>query len=74
MRVVTSELLVLDDLGYAETDRFVELERGEDWLTAANGAQLWFEKPMRNRFFGRVRQLIAVAPADDVPGTSNEGP
>ncbi len=56
----TTELLVMNDERYAETDRFVELENGEDWLTAVNGMQLWFERPMRSRFFGRVRQRVIV--------------
>ena len=64
LRIHTSELLVLNDAGYAETDRFVELERGADWLTAIDGMQLWFEEPMRSRFFGRVRQHMQRA---DVP-------
>lgn len=62
-RIRTSELLVMDEEHYAETDRFVELERGEDWLTAVNGMQLWFEEPMRSRFFGRVRERMMVAGA-----------
>ncbi len=61
LRIFTSELLVLAETGYAETDRAVEIERGEDWLTAVNGMQLWFETPMRSRFFGRVRQRMALA-------------
>jgi lipopolysaccharide export system protein LptC len=64
-RIFTSELLVLDDAGYAETDRAVELERGEDWLTAVDGMQLWFKTPMRSRFFGRVRQRFAFAQTAD---------
>lgn len=54
---------MLHEVGYAETDRFVELERGEDWLTAVDGVQLWFERPMRSRYFGRVRQRMATTPA-----------
>jgi len=61
MRIMTSQLLVLDDAGYAETDRFVELGRGDDWLTAVDGMQLWLNAPMRSRFFGRVRQRLAFA-------------
>jgi lipopolysaccharide export system protein LptC len=69
LRIQTSELLVLNDASYAETDRFVELERGADWLTAVDGMQLWFEEPMRSRFFGRVRQRMQSAGA---PATDNE--
>ncbi|WP_295882630.1 LPS export ABC transporter periplasmic protein LptC [uncultured Thiohalocapsa sp.] len=68
MRILTSELLVIDAADYAETDRFVELERGEDWLTAVDGMQLWYAAPMRSRFFGRVRQRLAVAAADQASG------
>jgi hypothetical protein len=69
VRIRTSELLVLNDMGYAETDRFVELDRGKDWLTAVNGMQLWFEHPMRSRYFGRVRQRMRLAaPKPAAPG------
>jgi LPS export ABC transporter protein LptC len=75
LRIMTSELLVLDEAGYAETDRFVELERGEDWLTAVDGMQLWFETPMRSRFFGRVRQRLAFAePSAAADAPSVNGP
>lgn len=69
LRIQTSELLVLNEVGYAETDRFVELERGADWLTSIDGMQLWFEEPMRSRFFGRVRQRMQSAGAT---ATDNE--
>lgn len=74
LRIQTSELLVVNDAGYAETDRFVELERGADWLTAVDGMQLWFEEPMRSRFFGRVRQRMqsaGAAAADNEAGDAH---
>jgi lipopolysaccharide export system protein LptC len=77
MRIFTSELLVLDDAGYAETDRFVEIVRGEDWLTAVDGMQLWFETPMRGRYFGRVRQRVVFAAepqASGAPGAAGGQP
>jgi lipopolysaccharide export system protein LptC len=71
LRIWTSELLVLDDAGYAETDRFVEVERGADWLTAIDGMQLWFEEPIRSRFFGRVRQrMVMTEPAAEASDTA----
>lgn len=73
MRILTSELLLLEATGYAETDRFVELERGDDWLTAVEGMQLWLETPARSRFFGRVRQHLAFAEASAPRGTQALG-
>lgn len=67
IRIHTSELLLLDGAGYAETDRFVEIERGEDWLTAVDGMQFWYQAPTRSRWFGRVRQRMAVAAAEPQP-------
>ena len=74
MRIHTSQLLVLNDVGYAETDRFVELERGEDWLTAVDGMQLWYERPMRSRYFGRVRQRMATTPVGPSAADSAAAP
>jgi lipopolysaccharide export system protein LptC len=71
VRIHTSELLVLQDTGYAETNRAVELARGADWLTAVDGMQLWYETPMRSRYFGRVRQRM-VAAAE--PGSDADAP
>jgi lipopolysaccharide export system protein LptC len=51
----TSELLVLPESDYAETARFAEIDRGEDWVTAADGLRVWFGERMRARLFGRVR-------------------
>jgi len=64
-QVYTSALLLLNEADYAETDRFVEITRGEDWLNAVNGMRLWFREPMRSRFYGRVRQRMAVASAQE---------
>jgi lipopolysaccharide export system protein LptC len=70
LRIHTSELLVLEEAGYAETDRAVELARGEDWLTAVDGMQLWYETPMRSRYFGRVRQRMVFAAAGPESGAA----
>jgi lipopolysaccharide export system protein LptC len=66
MVLVSSEMLVLPDVDYAETDRFAELERGDDWVTAKDGMQVWFGEQMRVRLFGRNRTLLA--PDSDVGG------
>jgi lipopolysaccharide export system protein LptC len=59
----TSELLVLPESDYAETARFAEIDRGEDWLTAVDGLRVWFGERMRVRLFGRVRaRQRATAP------------
>lgn len=56
--VTTSDMLLLPDAEYAETDRHVELERGQDRLSANDGMQLWFGEPMRIRLFGRTHARI----------------
>ena len=60
MVLKSSELLVLPDDEYAETDRFVELESGDDWVSAQDGMQAWFGQRMRVRFFGRTRARVAL--------------
>jgi len=60
MLLITSEMLLLPDSDYAETSRFAELERGNDWVTANDGLQLWFAEPMRIRLFGRTRMRFAT--------------
>ncbi|MGB5831915.1 MAG: LPS export ABC transporter periplasmic protein LptC [Thiohalocapsa sp.] len=57
--LVTSEMLFFPETDYAETDRFAELERGKDWVTATDGMQVWFGEPMRIKFFGRTRVSFA---------------
>ncbi|QQO56326.1 MAG: LPS export ABC transporter periplasmic protein LptC [Thiohalocapsa sp. PB-PSB1] len=63
MTLMTSEMLLLPDMDYAETDRYTELDRGEDWAGANDGMQIWFAEPMRMRMFGRTR--IRFATTDD---------
>jgi lipopolysaccharide export system protein LptC len=70
VNLYTSLLLILDDSRYAETDRFVELSRGDDWVTAVNGMRLWFRGPLRGRYYGRVRQRLEVAEDDAVSDPS----
>jgi lipopolysaccharide export system protein LptC len=65
MVLTTSELLLLPDSDYAETDRFAELERGNEWVSANDGMQVWFGEPMRIRLFGRTH--MRIAPNDSAP-------
>lgn len=65
--LVTSELLFLPDADYAETDRYAELERGEEWATAKDGMQIWLGEPMRLRLFGRTRMRFGVDEDSQVP-------
>jgi lipopolysaccharide export system protein LptC len=57
----TSELLILPERDYVETDRFVTLRRGEDWLTAAQGLRAWLGDPRRVEIDGRVRARLTLA-------------
>lgn len=63
----TSELLVLPELDYAETARFVEIEQAQDWLTGANGMRAWLGDASRIQVFGRVRAHV------DDPGDDDSG-
>ena len=65
VRLKTSELLLLPDRDYAETDRFVEIESRDDWITATDGMRAWLGPPLRVRFFGRTRIYDAPDPAPD---------
>lgn len=51
----SSEMLVIPDKEYAETDRFVEIESAADWITAIDGMQAWFGEALRAKLFGRAR-------------------
>ena len=51
----TSWIEVFPDDERAETDRFIELDRGADRMTAIDGMRFWYSEPMRGEFFGRVR-------------------
>ena len=80
MVLVSSEMLVLPDVDYAETDRFAELERGDDWVTAKDGMQVWFGEQMRVKLFGRNRTRLAPSrtvedgPGDDAGGNPEIDP
>lgn len=54
----TSELLVLPEVDYAETGRFVEIERDADWITATNGMRAWLGDDTRIQLFGRARSAL----------------
>ena len=64
----TRWMVVLEQTDYARSDRFVELMRGDDWITAENGMEVWFGEPMRVRLFGRSRGVYHVGDAD--PGAT----
>jgi lipopolysaccharide export system protein LptC len=64
----TRWLVVLEQTDYARSDRFVELMRGDDWITAENGMEVWFGEPMRVRLFGRSRGVYHVTDSD--PGST----
>jgi len=51
----TSEMLVLPETDYAETARFVEIDSGDDWVTAQHGMRAWLGEAVRVKLSGRVR-------------------
>lgn len=57
----TSEMLVLPEADYAETARFAEIDRGDDWVTARDGLRVWLGDSVRARLFGRARARYGVA-------------
>lgn len=59
----TSELLVLPEVDYAETGRFVEIERDQDWVTATDGMRAWLGSTTRIQLFGRARAALAPTTA-----------
>lgn len=56
----TSELRVLPEIDYAETDHFVEIERGPDWVTSQQGVRAWLGEATRAEFFGRVHARLEL--------------
>ncbi|WP_462320185.1 LPS export ABC transporter periplasmic protein LptC [Halochromatium sp.] len=63
----TSELLVLPEVDYAETGRFVEIEREEDWITGTEGMRAWLGSSMRIQLFGRARAAVAPSQSPSQP-------
>ncbi len=55
----TSELLVLPEVDYAESGRFVKIERENDWITGTDGMRAWLGSTTRIQLFGRVRAALA---------------
>lgn len=75
VRLTSAELLVLPDFEYAETARFARLRAGEDWVTAADGMQVWFGSRMRAKLFGRVHaRLTMAAPQTGPDSGAGTGP
>jgi len=54
----TSELLVLPEVDYAETARFVEIERERDRITSTEGMRAWLGETTRIQLFGRARAAL----------------
>ncbi|EIC22216.1 LPS export ABC transporter periplasmic protein LptC [Thiorhodovibrio frisius] len=57
----TSWIEVFPDDERAETDRFIELDRGADRMTAIDGMRFWYSEPMRGEFVGRVRSRLVTS-------------
>lgn len=60
----TSELLVLPEVDYAETARYVEVEREHDRLSASQGLRAWLGGETRIQLFGAVRARMDDTRAD----------
>lgn len=60
LELQTAELQVQPDDKYAETDTPVRATSDADWLTSANGAQIWFGDPVRVKLLGRARGEFVV--------------
>lgn len=65
MAFATSAIEIFPDQEYAQTDRFIEIERGPDRMTAIQGMRFWYIAPMRGEFFGRVRSRVATKNAPE---------
>lgn len=59
LRAVTSELRVKPQENYAETDRHVRIDSRDDWLES-DGAEIWFEEPVRMKFLSRVKASYEI--------------
>lgn len=70
----TSEMLVLPETDYAETARFVEIDSGDDWVTAEHGMRAWLGEPLRVKLFGRVRSRYGIADAAAGDASSTDAP
>lgn len=54
----TTQLELLPDQQFGQTDRFIELTRGAERITAVEGMQFWYSDPARAKLFGRVRARL----------------
>jgi lipopolysaccharide export system protein LptC len=66
IRLATSELTLWPKRDYAQGDQPVRIESDRDWLTA-NGVRLWYARPARAEYPGRVHISIAPAQSAAVP-------
>lgn len=72
LELETHEIEVFPDAQYAITDRFIEITRGSERITAIEGMKLWYAEPVRAELFGTVRARVSVAQtaADAAPDPS----
>ena len=59
LRAVTSKLRVKLPEKFAETDRHVRIDSRNDWMES-DGAEIWFEEPVRINFLSRVKGYYEV--------------
>lgn len=69
LRLETSELKIWPKRDYAQGDQPVRTESDHDWLTAS-GVRLWFARPSRVEYPGRVH--ISIAPTPTAAGSTKE--
>ena len=72
----TEALSIEPEKEVARSDRPVQITSGEDWLSAAAGAQVWFGDDLRVELFGRTRGRMAVPAGGNTPPseTAEEAP
>ncbi|HYN77770.1 MAG TPA: LPS export ABC transporter periplasmic protein LptC [Lamprocystis sp. (in: g-proteobacteria)] len=66
MRLTTTELTIWPKREYAQGDQPVRIESDRDWLTAS-GVRLWYARPARAEYPGRVH--ISIAPTPSATGS-----
>jgi lipopolysaccharide export system protein LptC len=65
LRLRTETLQIEPDTEIARTDQPVRVTSGADWLSAEQGAQVWFGESLRVELYGRTRARIE--PTEDPP-------
>jgi len=59
LKVVTANLKIRPNDGYAETDEAVRIDNGKNWLISV-GMQAWFKKPSRIKLLANVKGYYDV--------------